>query len=911
MPKTETPSGEKPAERVFLIDSMSHIFRAFYAPLANRAAPLMTSKGQVTQAVFIFTNMLRKLIQDEKPKYIAAVFESKEKTFRHEAFADYKATRTEMPDELASQLPYIRRLCEAYNVPMISVSGYEADDVIGTLAVKAANKGLQAVIVSNDKDMCQLVRDPWIVSMRQNSQVVKRKEPVPPIEWCDEGWVQKKFGVPACKLVDLLGLMGDSIDNIPGAPGVGPKGAVQIIQQFGSIENALKSWEEIKNKRYRESLRDNAELIRKSRELAQIKTDIEEVELNLEALEAKPPDRAAAYELFRELEFANLTQEFADGAVATARVTAPREYKQIRTSSELDDLIRQLWEAETVGFAISNSTPAGAGQQQSTRNDHAARGLAFSTAAGKSAFLNLDDFGAGKDAAIPSLRELFANGLLDKSVHDYKRGTALLAPLGIELVGVTDDTLLAAYVIDPTRSRYDLVDLARDAVAVEGGGPPHDGWNESAWQAVEVADLTAQVAHVLRRRIDEKDLGSIYRDIELPLAPLLYRMERAGMRIDISVLAELSRNLGQQLAKLTDRICQMAGREFNINSPKQVAECFEALNIISGRKTSTGRVSTSKAVLEELALTHELPRLIIEYRELEKLKSVYTDALPHQVAADGRVHGQLNQTVAATGRLSSSDPNLQNIPIRTELGRQIRRAFVAEKGNKLISADYSQLELRLLAHITRDEVMLDAFQKGEDIHNRTSRLVFGAKTDAELKEARRFSKIVNFAIAYAIEPWGLSQRVGISRQEARKVIDDYYATYKGVRRYMDEIPMLARQQGYVRSLYGRIRPLPGINDRNGNIRRAAEREAINMPIQGTASDIVKMAMLRTDEAFQRENLNAEMLMQVHDELLVECATEDAEKVAATLKREMENAVELDVPLVAETGIGDDWMSAKH
>jgi len=910
MPKPQAPAAEKPAERVFLIDSMSHIFRAFYAPLANRAAPLMTSKGQVTQAVFIFTNMLRKLIQDEKPKYIAAVFESKEKTFRHEAFADYKATRTQMPDDLASQLPYIRRLCEAYNVPMISLSGYEADDVIGTLAMKAADAGLRAVIVSNDKDMCQLVRDPWIVSMRQNSQVVKRKEPVPPIEWCDEAWVLKKFGVPAGKLVELLGLMGDSIDNIPGAPGVGPKGAVQIIQQFGSIENALNNWEEIKNKRYRESLRDNAELIRKSRELAQIKVDLD-VELDLEALEAKPPNRGAAYELFRELEFANLTQEFVDGAVASARVTAAREYKQIRTRSELNDLIKQLWEADTIGFAVSNSTPAGAGQQQSTRDDHAARGIAFSTAAGKSAFVDLDNFGEGKDAAIPPLRELFANGLLDKSIHDYKRGTALLAPLGVELAGVADDTLLAAYVLDPTRSRYELVDLARDAVGVEGGGPPHDGWSETAWQAVEVADLTAQVAAVMRQRIDEKDLGSIYRDVELPLAPLLYRMERAGMRVDTEVLAELSRNLGEQLATLTDRICQMAGREFNINSPKQVAECFEALNIISGRKTSTGRVSTSKAVLEELALTHELPRLIIEYRELEKLKSVYTDALPHQVASDGRVHGQLNQTVAATGRLSSSDPNLQNIPIRTELGRQIRRAFVAEKGNKLISADYSQLELRLLAHITRDEVMLDAFQKGEDIHNRTSRLVFRAQTESELKEARRFSKIVNFAIAYAIEPWGLSQRVGISRQEARKVIDDYYDTYKGVRRYMEEIPIQAREHGFVRSLYGRIRPLPGINDRNGNIRRAAEREAINMPIQGTASDIVKMAMLRADEAFQRESLQARMLMQVHDELLVECAAGDAERVAATLKREMENAVELDVPLIAETGIGDDWMSAKH
>ena len=434
--------------------------------------------------------------------------------------------------------------------------------------------------------------------------------------------------------------------------------------------------------------------------------------------------------------------------------------------------------------------------------------------------------------------------------------------------------------------------------------------DEPAWQAAESADWTAQVARELGKRIDEKDLGSIYREIELPLAPLLYRIERAGMRVDTKVLADLSQHLGEELAKLTDQICKLAGREFNINSPKQVAECFEALNIISGRKTSTGRVSTSRAVLEELAQTYELPRLIIEYRELDKLKSVYTDALPHQIAADGRIHGQLNQTVAATGRLSSSDPNLQNIPIRTEQGRRIRAAFVAEKGNKLISADYSQLELRLLAHITRDEVMLDAFQKGDDIHNRTARLVFGAKTDEELKDARRFAKIVNFAIAYAIEPWGLSQRVGISRQEARKVIDDYYATYKGVRRYMDEIPVQAREHGYVRSLYGRIRPLPGINDRNANIRRAAEREGINMPIQGTASDIVKIAMLHVDEAFRREGLAAKMLMQVHDELLVECPKNQAEKVARTLKREMESAVELDVPLIAETGIGDNWMDAK-
>jgi DNA polymerase-1 len=910
MPQEKSPAGTKPAERVFLIDSMSHIFRAFYAPLANRAAPLANSKGQVTQAVYIFTNMLRKLISDEQPKYIAAIFESKEKTFRHEAFTEYKANRQEMPDDLASQLPYIKRLCEAYNVPMISVSGFEADDVIGALAVQAAEKGLQAVIVSNDKDMCQLVSDPLIVCMRQNSQVIKRKEPVPAIEWCDEAWVEKKFGVPANKLVDLLGLMGDSIDNIPGAPGVGPKGAVQLIQDYGSIEGALEHWQEIKHKKYRESLRDNAELIRKSRELAQIRTDVD-VQLDLNQLERRPPDRTAAYELFRELEFTNLTNEFADGAMATARVASQRKYSLIRNKAQLDGLIQKLWEAESVGLALANSSPPGAGQQQSTRAAHVARGIAFSLKAGESTYLDLDSFAEGRESAIDSLREPLSNGLLEKTVHDLKRATALLTPLGIELAGVTDDTLLAAYILDPTRSKYELGELARETVGAESGGPPYEGWSEAAWQTAEVADLTAQAAPVLRQRIDEKDLGHIYRDIELPLAPLLFRMEEAGIRVDTEVLADLSRHLGEELERLTGKICGLAGREFNINSPKQVAECFEELNILSGRKTSTGRVSTSKAVLEELALTHEMPRLIIEYRELEKLKSVYTDALPHQVAADGRIHGQLNQTVAATGRLSSSDPNLQNIPIRTELGRRIRRAFIAETGNKLVSADYSQLELRLLAHITRDEVMLDAFQKGEDIHSRTARLVFNAKTDEELKEARRFAKIVNFAIAYAIEPWGLSQRVGISRQEARKVIDDYYDTYKGVRRYMDEIPVQARENGYVRSLYGRIRPLAGINDRNANIRRAAEREGINMPIQGTASDIVKIAMLHAEDAFRREGLDAKLLMQIHDELLVECPADQAERVAATLKREMERAVTLDVPLIAETGIGDNWMDAKH
>ncbi|HEV2827578.1 MAG TPA: DNA polymerase I [Pyrinomonadaceae bacterium] len=918
--KQASADNNQPSERVFLIDSMSHIFRAFFAPMANRVAPLATSTGQVTQAIYIFTNMLRKLLQDEKPNYIAAIFESKERTFRHETFADYKANRLAMPEDLASQLPYIIRLCEALNIPVINSPGFEADDVIGTLAMKIAEKGLQAVIVSNDKDMCQLVRDPFIVCMRTNSQVVKRKEYVPPIEWCDEAWVEKKFGVPASKVVDLLGLMGDSIDNIPGAPGIGAKGAVQVITQFGSIEEALKRWEEVKHKTYRESLHNNADLIRQSRELARIRLDLD-VDLDLDEVKARPPDRAAAYELFKELEFSALTREFADAASAGSTRSADKlDYRIIDSQAVLDNFVRTLWDAESVGVAIGDSTIRQTEkgedseepqlEQQCEIDYELAEGIAFSTAEGSAAFVDLNRFAEGREAAVASLREVLSNGLLEKSVHDLKRAVGLLDRLNITLEGVKDDTLLAAYLIDPNRSKYELHDLAREAIGVERLEKPVSAWSDMQWETAAAADLTARTAKVLHQRILEKKLETIYTEMELPLAPLLYRMERIGLKVDRAVLSDLSNYLGLELKKLTVKIYELAGREFNIGSPKQVGEVLSDLEMTSGRKTSTGRISTSKAVLEELAQTFELPRLIIDYRELDKLKSVYTDALPHQIAADGRIHCLLNQTVAATGRLSSSDPNLQNIPIRTELGRRIRRSFVAEKGNKIISADYSQLELRLLAHITQDPVMLEAFQNGEDIHARTARLVFGARTDEELKEARRFAKIVNFAIAYAIEPWGLSQRVGISRAEAKKVIEDYYNTYKGVRRYMEEVPLRAREHGYVRSIYGRIRPLPGITDRNANIRKAAEREAINMPIQGTASDIVKIAMLKVDEEFKRQGIEAQLLMQVHDELLVETGAANAEKVAKVLKAEMETAVSLDVPLIVDVGIADNWMDAK-
>ncbi len=912
MPSKQSTKSTEPTERVFLIDSFSHIFRAFFAPMGGRVEPLTNSQGQVTQAVFVFTNMLRKLLADEKPHYLAAVFESGEPTFRHELSTAYKANRAEMPDELRTQIPYIMRVCEAFQIPIINAPGFEADDVIGTLAVQTAARGLQAVIVSNDKDMCQLVQDPLVVCMRQNSQNVKRKEPVPPVEWCDEAWVEAKFGVPPAQIVDLLGLMGDAVDNIPGAPGIGAKGAVTVVKQFGSIENALRNWEAVKHKTYRESLRDNPDLIRQSLELATIRTDVN-VALDLDQLRARAPDRAAAYTLFRELEFQTLTREFADAAAQVDVVSAARNYRHVGTGAELEGLVRKLWDVDHWSFAVADSTPAGAGQQGSVKEQAVATGIAISTAPHVVSYVDLETFEGGAGRAAGMLADVLGNGLLSKSVHDLKRAVALLTPLGIELEGITDDTLLAAYLLDPIRSRYDLADLARETVGADGWSEPSPGddeWTETQWRAAETADYTAQVADVLHGRILEQGLEGIYTDIELPLAPLLYRMEHAGLRVDTAVLNDLSEFFGAELAKLTTQIHELAGREFNISSPKQVGEVFEELNISTRRKTSTGQVSTSRAVLDELAQNYELPRLIIEYRELDKLKSVYTDALVNQIGPDGRIHSQLNQTVAATGRLSSSDPNLQNIPIRTELGRRIRRAFVPEPGCKFVSADYSQLELRLLAHITRDAVMLDAFQKGDDIHARTAQLVFGAQTPEELKEKRRFAKIINFAIAYAVEPFGLSQRVGISRKEAKQVIDDYYETYTGVRAFMDAVPEQARRDGVVRSIYGRLRPIPGIDDRNGNIRGRAEREAINMPIQGSASDIVKIAMLRVDEALRRENLRARMVMQVHDELLIEAPHEEAARVAVLLKREMETAVELDVPLEAEPGTGDNWMEVK-
>lgn len=891
---------------------MSHIFRAYFAPMGARQEPLRNSKGQVTQAVFVFTNMLRKLINDERPDYIAAVFDTAAPTFRHDSFADYKANREEMPEDLASQLPYIVRFCEAFNLPILKMDGFEADDVIGTLAKKAAEKDLQAVIVSNDKDLCQLVKDPHIVAMRQNSSNVKRKVPVPPIEWCDEAWVQNKFGLPPSKIIDLLGLMGDAIDNIPGAPGIGEKGALKLVLEFGSAIGAMENAEKVTHKTYRESLLNNQEIIRQSLELATIHCEVP-VDLDLDQLKFREPNRAAAYQLFRELEFNTLTKEFADSATLfdmhgenTGEKTE-QKYELIKNREGLDKLIRKLWETEVWSFEVDDSNKV---EWNSAFDKVPPLGLAIATASGVSHYIDLENFEGGTDAAVGPLRDIFSNGFLDKTTHDYKRNLAVLAKLGIETASVKDDPMIASYLLDSGRIHHELQFLAQNHLDAYPRTDLPEGFTKEAFETAERADFTFQLTPMLRSKIIADGLTKVYSEIELPLEPIIAAIEMAGMKVDADALRTFSTFISKELESLQTKIFAISGREFNIGSPKQVGEIFEELNIATGRKTATGQVSTSKDVLAELAVDYEIAQFIIDYRELDKLRATYADSLPKMIGTDGRIHGVLSQTVAVTGRLSSTEPNLQNIPVRTELGQRIRKAFIPEKGNKLISADYSQLELRILAHITRDPVMLEAYLNNEDIHAKTARLVFGATDEKDMKEKRRLAKIVNFGIAYAVEAFGLSQRVGISKAEARKVIDDYFATYKGIREYMDTIPEEAREKGYVTSLFGRRRYFPGIKDRNFAVRSRAEREAINMPIQGTASDIVKIAMINVFNALKKEGLQTKMIMQVHDELLFEAPESEVEKATAIIKREMESAAVLDVPLIAEIGSGVDWMNAK-
>ncbi len=854
---------------LFLIDTFGFIFRAYHARARTGAPPMRTKDGLPTEAVFIFTNMLRKLLANYQPDYIAAVYESAEPTFREQQFAEYKANRPEPPPDLAEQLPWVRRLLEAMRIPILEFPGYEADDVIGSLARKAEAEGLQVVIVSSDKDMLQLVDDH-----------VAMLNPAKDDAWYDVARTKEFLGVEPARVPDLLALKGDAIDNIPGAPGIGEKGAISLIEQFGSVEAALERASEVTRKTYRESLLNYRDQILMSKQLATIDTSAP-VPLELERLEAREPDRAALEELFRRLEFYSLLKDLAPTQEAQP---VAADYARLDTPDAVRAFLDSLGGAARVAVALE---APGTGALSQT-----AVGLAAE--AGRARSVGEEHLGL--------LRGLLEDDSRAKAALDVKATLLGLWRLGIRAAGFRDDPTLYAFLLEA-----DPASAAPEALVERRLGRKPEGSVE-AW-----ADYALRLSELLAPEVDARGLRRIYEEIDLPLAPVLARMEQAGIRIEPEALARLSEYLEAESGRLAARIHELAGKPFNINSPQQLAQVlFEELQLPAPTRYGKKKVhSTAADVLETLAAEHEIARLVLDYRQLVKLKGTYVDALPALInPSTGRLHTTFNQTGATTGRLSSSNPNLQNIPIRTELGRQIRAAFVPELGWRLVVADYSQLELRLLAHFSRDPGLVDAFRRGEDIHARTAAEVFGVPLMFVTPEQRRAAKAVNFGIVYGQTPFGLAAQLGISREEAARYIESYFARYPGVKRFVEESIEKVRQTGITRTLFGRERPIPDIHSSNPNARAFAERTAINTPLQGTAADLIKLAMIRIDRELAEQRLRARMLLQVHDELVFEAPPEETEPLAQMVKSRMESVYALEVPLVADIGIGDNWRDAK-
>ena len=871
-------------KRLFLIDGMSHIYRAFYA-----VRGLSNAKGLPTNAVFGFTSMLRKLIGDHKPDYIGVAIDLEGPTVRHEQYGEYKATRKPMPEDLVPQLPYIRKVCAAFRVPVIGFKGYEADDVIGTLSQLASGQNLQTVVVTSDKDMLQLVSDDVIVldTMKDNL-------------WLDAGKVEEKMGVRPDQVADLLGLWGDASDNIPGAPGIGEKGAKELIQTFGTLDNLLENWNQVKKKAQMESLRDNQEIIRMSRELAVIRRDLP-IDLNLETLALGEPDRKAAFDLFSELGFRALTEEFLD---ETAR--KPLEGKWL-TEKNAENFLNTARRSRKIYAELQCL-------------DGILQSPTVETACvwGDGAEATLLDL---RNAAhLKCWRRLAEDDEMNFVCWDAKRFLALQETLNIHRNRPPDDAMLMAFLIAPNSGDFSLkrwaleqaqISLTEEKARKQALLIPEPEQNtEALCRRLEAIRLLREQ---LEPGLDEMNLRALYEEIDLPLTPVLADMERAGIKVDRETLRKMSSEMETRLNELTARIYQAAGMEFNINSPKQLGEIlFEKLNLPLRKKTrKTGGYSTDQSVLEELAETYELPRRILEYRHVAKLKSTYVDAIPALIRPQtGRVHTSFNQTGAATGRLSSSDPNLQNIPIRTDMGRLIRSAFVPERGNLLISADYSQVELRILAHLSQDEVLTSAFRAGEDIHDRTAREVFGAEELKNRAECRRRAKAINFGIVYGQSAFGLARSLGIPRDEAQSFINAYFRRYHGVRAWLDNTVEETRKNGFVRTLYGRIRQIPDINSKDFNLRSFAERTAVNSPIQGTAADIVKIAMIRVHRELKERKLASRILLQVHDELVLESPENEVEIVKEMIREKMESAAALSVPLKVDLNAASNWMDMK-
>ncbi len=867
-------------KKLFLVDAMAHVYRAFFAPMPQR----LTGPGGVpTNVPFLFGNILRRLIKDYQPEYIGIVFDPPGATFRDKLFEKYKAQRQPMPDEMRVQLPFVRRLCEAMRLPVLEIKGYEADDVIGTMAVQAGKHNLEVLIVSNDKDMMQLVGKS-VRTLRTGSGGAKGDIIV------DEKKVEEILGVPPEKVVDYMALLGDTIDNIPGAKGIGEKGAAELIKKYGSVESALDHADEVPNKRYREALQQQREQVLMSKQLAEIAKDAP-IELKLQELELRPPNGAALAELYRELGFSSLLKELGAEAVAASAPTnsesdTKADYAQFASAGDFREYLAKLPAKQPLAVWLNLET----GERESEGFGTRIASIEVSVKAGEGRAVWIDEQGE----ALKALAPVLADSKRPKIVHDPK----LFQLLTGRAENLRHATQICSYLLRPTTANHSFADVVmRQSNVLLGGGPG------------ERADYLQRIAPALHEQVQKEQLESVYEKIDLPLAPVIADMESAGVRVDPKELEKMSRSMEKEVRRLEKEIWKLAGLEFNVNSPPQLAEIlFDKLNLQPNARRGKAKArSTAADILEELSAQHPLPAKIIEYREIAKLKSTYVDALPKLIHPEtGRLHTSFSLTGTATGRLSSSDPNLQNIPIRTELGREIRAAFVAEKGKILLSADYSQIELRVMAHFSKDPVLVEAFRNGEDIHARTAQEVFGVGPMAQNAEHRRAAKAINFGIIYGLSPFGLAQQLGIEQKEAAKFINAYFTRYRGVKEYLDKILAETRKTSAAKTLFGRIRPIPEINSPQMHLRSFAERTALNSPLQGTAADLIKLAMIKIDRRLADEKFDAKMILQVHDELLFEAPAKERAKLERLVREEMEGVHKLAVPIVVEIGVGPNW-----
>ncbi|MGV8058127.1 MAG: DNA polymerase I [Smithellaceae bacterium] len=883
---------EKKVPVIALVDGSNYVYRAFYA-----IPQLTNSKGFPTNAIYGFTTMLLKLLRDLQPDYIVVTFDLKGATLRHGEFADYKATRKPMPDDLIPQIPFIKDVVRGLSITLLEKQGIEADDIIGTLAARAGSLGWKAILVSGDKDLMQLIDEnvTMVDTMKDKTY--------------DVAAVKERFGVSPDKVMEILGLMGDTSDNIPGVPGIGPKTAQRLIEEYGSVEEVIRNTEHLRNVKLRESFRQHAEQARMSRQLALIRKDIE-IDFDLKDAVRKEPDKEMLSQLFSEFEFSSLLQEFKRGTKSVAKdceIVLEREklkhlIAQMRNFPEISlELIRgKALTEDLIGIAVSTGSDA------------------FYVPLGHTA---LQAQLPAKEVFVALTPVLNSTGI-KKYVHDLKSTLVDLVNFGVE-IQAANDTMLAAYLLNPARHSYELAEIAWEflheqvpAVSDVASGKgktyplnlvPID--KMAAYAGVRAAAVFA-LAPVLAVKLKEINATDLFAKVEMPLLHVLAEMEKKGVLVDVNLLKQMSVELTQLLSISEEKIFRLSGEKFNINSPKQLQSIlFEKLKLPTGKKTKDG-FSTDVDVLSYLAQSHELPAEILAYRSLMKLKSTYVDALPVLINPQtGRIHTSYNQTVTATGRLSSSNPNLQNIPIRTLEGKRIRQAFIAAPGCILISADYSQIELRVLAHFSEDETLIEAFTSGEDIHSRTASDIFGVFPQMVNADMRRQAKVINFGILYGMSAFGLSKELGVSPKIAQVYIDGYFARYKKVRSYLDGILEGARRDGFVCTLLNRRRYLPELKSPVAAVRQFAERMAINAPIQGTAADLIKVAMVNIAYLLHKKDLAARLIMQVHDELVVEAPMKEKEEVMELVKKEMEEVIKLKVPLKVEISSGLNWDEA--